>query len=242
MSITEFAVKRPVAIAVVFGLLSLLGVYSFLNTDFQLTPDISMPTITITTVYPGASPQVVEDSVTKPIEEAVASVDGLDYVSSKSLENASIVTMHLLPGSDSDKALEKAQREINSIQDRFPSEVKTPTLSPLSTSDLPILKMVFTSDLPSGDFYSFIDGSVRPRLAKVPGVGLVTIIGGNERTIKVNLNQDELNRYGISSLQVLNALKAANRDWPAGTIKDEDGQFDVEVSGKFCRSTRSASW
>ncbi|MGE5679534.1 MAG: efflux RND transporter permease subunit, partial [Bacillota bacterium] len=130
-------------------------------------------------------------------------------------------------------ALQNVQRKVGEIVNNLPSGAKTPIMTKFSLKELPVIRMAATSNLPSRDFYQFMKDKIKPQLTKLAGVGQLTFIGGDEREIKINLNLDKLQSYGISTLQVLQIVKGSNFDFPVGKVKDTDGQYIVRISGKF---------
>ena len=233
MTITELAIKRPTLIVVIFAALSVLGIYSYTQLSYELLPKITPPVITIATVYPGASPNEVETSVTKPIEDAISTLDEIDAVNATSTEGVSFVMVNFLQSANIDIALQNAQRKVNEILSKLPTDAKTPTLSKFALDEIPVLRMGVTSTLQSTKFYQFIKDRIQPRLAKIPGVGQITLVGGDEREIKVNLNADKIHSYGLSILQVVQAVKSSNLDYPTGKIEDSKDQLVVRIAGKL---------
>ncbi len=233
MTITELSIKRPTLIVVIFAALGVLGLYSLTQLNYELLPKITPPVITIATVYPGASPYEVETSVTKPIEDAISTLDEIDNVNSTSSEGVSFVLIQFLQSADVDVALQNAQRKVNEILATLPADVKTPTLSKFALDEIPVLRMGVRSSLPATQFYQFIKDRIQPRLAKIPGVGQITLVGGEEREIRVNLNADKIQSYGLSILQVTQAIKSSNMDYPTGKIEDSKEQYVVRIAGKF---------
>ncbi|HKI78888.1 MAG TPA: efflux RND transporter permease subunit [Ignavibacteriaceae bacterium] len=233
MTITELSIKRPTLIVVIFSLLTLVGLYSYTQLNYELLPKITPPVITVTTIYPGASPKEVETSVTKPVEDAISSLDEIDNVTSTSAEGVSFVVINFNQAADVDIQLQNAQRKVNEIVANLPADVKTPTLSKFALDELPVIRMGVTSNMPSTKFYQFIKDRIQPRLAKLSGVGQISLIGGDEREIKVNLNRDRLEAYGLSIMQITQAIKTSNLDYPTGKIKNDTDQYIVRIAGKF---------
>ncbi len=233
MTITELSIKRPTLIVVIFAALTLVGIFSYTQLNYELLPKISPPVLTIMTQYPGASPSEVETSVTKPVEDAISGLDQIDNVKSTSSEGISFVFIQFKQSADIDLELQDAQRKVNAILSQLPSDVKAPTISKFALDEIPILRIGVTSSLPSTEFYQFVLDRIQPRLSKIAGVGQITLIGGDEREIKVNVDQEKLRSYGISILQVLNAIKTSNLDYPTGKIEGSKDQFVVRVAGKF---------
>ncbi|MBL7987219.1 MAG: efflux RND transporter permease subunit [Chlorobi bacterium] len=233
MTLTELAIKRPTFVVVIFTVLGVLGLLSFAQLKYELLPKISNPFVTITTVYPGAAPSEVETSVSKPVEDAVSGLDKIKSVRATSLEGVSIVTIEFEQSATVDVALQDAQRKVNEIVARFPEDVKAPVLTKFALDEIPVLRMSATSTMPEREFYQEMKERIKPRLSKAAGVGQITLVGGEEREIQVNVDADKLQSYGLSIMQVTQAIKAGNLDFPTGKIEDTDGQYVVRVAGKF---------
>ncbi len=233
MTITELAIKRPSLVVVVFGALTLLGIYSLVNLKYELIPKITPPVLSVTTVYPGASPNEVESSVTKPIEDALSSLDQVYSMTSTSNEGVSLVMVQFDQSADINTKLQDAQEKIDQITGTFPTGVKTPSVSKLDLEAIPVLRLGVTSNLPPTQFYQFVLDKIQPRLSEISGVGLVTLVGGLQREIRVNLHESKLKAYGISVLQVLNAVQTSNIDYPTGKLENNSHQLIVRMAGKF---------
>ncbi|TNE78864.1 MAG: efflux RND transporter permease subunit [Bacteroidetes bacterium] len=233
MNITKISIQRPTLIAVLFTLLIGAGAmsYSFLN--YELLPDMSTPILTISTVYPGASPGEVETSVTKEIEDAVSSLEGVDRVTSTSMENVSVVTVELKQDMDVDMALQDAQRRINAMVNDLPEDVKQPSIGKYDLNDLPIIKMGLSANVPSTELYDLADDQIVPQISKIEGVAQVDLMGGEQREIRININRDKMELYGLSILEVSQVIQAANLDVPSGKIKSDAAQSLIRLSGKY---------
>lgn len=233
MTVTELSIKRPSLIIVIFTVLAVLGFFSYNQLKYELIPEVTPPFVTVMTVYPGASPHEVETSISKPIEDAASNVDKIKRVYASSSEGVSFVWVEFLYNSDADIALQNIQRKINEIVSSLPEQAKTPIVTKFSLTELPIIRMGATGNMPARDFYEFMKNNVKPRLTKIPGVGQITFVGGNEREIKINLDLDRLRAYNIPVMQVLQAVKTSNMDFPVGKIDDKDGRYIARISGKW---------
>ncbi len=233
MNFVETLIKRPSLIIVLFAILSLGGLFSYRLLSYELLPEFSVPTITITTVYPGAAPSEVETEVSKKIEDAVSGLDNLDEVKSNSFENASVVLVQFKAGTDIDLAMQEAQREINKMESDLPDDAETPSLAKISPSDQPIMQVLATSTLPNAVFYQQMEDRYLPQLQQIAGVAEITMVGGDQREIRVNVNDDKLNYYGLSLLQVTQAVKGANLDFPTGKVKNASENMTLRLAGKF---------
>jgi hydrophobic/amphiphilic exporter-1 (mainly G- bacteria), HAE1 family len=233
MNITKISVNRPTLVVVIFTILIFLGISSYLSLNYELMPSISSPVITVITVYPGASPAEVENGVTKKIEDVMTSVENLENIRSISQEGVSILVLSLKLTANVDNALQDAQRRLSAAMSMLPTGVLDPMVTKLSTSDLPIMNIGATATLPPTEFYDLLKYTVEPELARIKGVGEISIIGGSEREIRVNLDPQKLEAYNISSLQVLQAIQTSNLEFPTGKIKDSESQMVIRLSARF---------
>ncbi len=233
MTITELSIKRPSLIIIIFAALITLGLFSYSKLNYELLPKFSPPIITITTIYPGASPNEVETGVTKVIEDAVSGMDKVSEVRSISQEGISFVIIELVQSANTDLSLQEAQRKIGETIFKLPTGVKTPAVSKIALDEIPVLRMGVSANMGSKELYQFVKDKIQPQLSRIAGVGQIALIGGEEREIKVNLDLQKLSAYNLSILQVTQAIKSANLDFPTGKIKDEDGQFIVRIAGKL---------
>jgi len=233
MSITELSIKRPALIIVIFTVLGILGVISFNQLNYNLLPEFEAPVMSIVTVYPGAAAGEVETSVTKRVEDALSSLENLDKIQSTSQEGVSIVVIQLLQSADVNQSVQDAQRKINAILAQLPDEVESPTINKFSTSDLPILQLGLSGNMKPTEFYKLVEDRIQPQLAKVQGVGQITLVGGEEREVKVNVDPERLQAYGLSLAQVTQAIISANQDFPTGKIETTEQQYSLRVAAKF---------
>lgn len=233
MSPTQLFIKRPTLVVVMFAVLGVLGWYSYNQLSYELLPKISPPVVVITTAYPGASPNEVETGVSKLIEDAVSGIDKVETINTTSSEGVSFVTIQFLQTAKIDVALQDAQRKVNEILPQLPDDAKSPVLSKIALDEFPVLRMGVTSTMPSREFYQAVKDKIQPRLARIAGVAQITLIGGDEREIKVFIDAEKLKNYGLSILQINQAVKNANLDFPTGNVKDKDGQFVLRIAGKF---------
>jgi HAE1 family hydrophobic/amphiphilic exporter-1 len=233
MTLTELSIKRPTLIVVLFTVLAILGIFSYRQLQYELLPKMTPPVVTVSIVYPGASPGEVETSLTKPVEEAVSAIEKIVSITSTSTEGLSIVTIEFSNSANIEKALQDAQRKINEVRDRFPNEAKAPVISRFALDEVPVLRIGATSSLPDAEFYQMLKNDVKPLLASVNGVGQVYLLGGREREIRVNIDLTKLQSYALTVPDVLKEVGKANLDFPTGKIDDRDRQFVVRLAGKF---------
>ena len=233
MNLTKLSIKRPSVIIVIFSLIAVFGVICLRTLGYELIPNMSMPVITVTTEYPGAAPSEVENQVTKPIEDGLSSMNNIDNIQSKSYLGTSLVQIHFKQGTDVDVMLQEAQRDIEKIKKDLPDDAKNPSLGKISPSDSPIMTIAINSSMPKTELYQKVKDVYLPIIQQVKGVAEVTMLGGEQREIRVNVNKDRLKYYNLSILQVTEAIKSANLEFPTGKIKGSDEQLLVKLAGKF---------
>jgi HAE1 family hydrophobic/amphiphilic exporter-1 len=233
MKLAEISIKRPSLVIVLFTILILGGLFSYSQLGYELIPKFEQNVITISTVYPGASPSEVENTVTKKIEDAIASLENVKKIDSKSYESLSIVSITLTSNAKVDFSLNDAQRKINAIISDLPDDVKTPALTKFSLSDLPIMTLGANGKMDEAAFYDLIDKKIAPILSRVQGVAQVNIIGGSEREIQVNLDALKMQGYGLSVPQVQQNILTSNLDFPTGNIQTRNQKILIRLAGKY---------
>ena len=229
MSITELSIKRPLFITVVFTVLILFGVLSYLGLNYELLPKFDAGVVTINTTYPGASPEVVESSVTKPVEDAVSTIEGLDIIISRSMQNVSSVIVQLKNGVDDQVAQQDIERKINQIKADLPDDVNDPVVNRVSSDQWPVISLSVTAAMNDADLYQLVDKDIIPILSNVSGVGVVSLIGGVQRQINIKIDNSKLNSYKIPLTQVYQSLNAASVSLPAGKVASNQQEFAITL-------------
>lgn len=233
MTLTELSIKRPSFIIVIFLVLTLGGILSYNQLGYEILPRFTPQILTISTVYPGAAPNEIESQVTKKIEDQLSNQSGITSINSSSYEGLSVLTLELDPDASLKVVKQDVIAKMNGIQSLLPTEAKIPSVSELSFNDLPVLRVGTTSSLPSTKFYSELKNRIIPQISQLNGVGSVQLLGGEEREVRVNVNQEKLTTYGLSILQVNQAIANANLDFPTGKIENSKDQTVVRLAGKF---------
>lgn len=233
MNITELSIKRPSLIVVIFTILTFLGVVSYQQLNYELLPKYSQPVLLVITVYPGASPSEVENSVTKNIEDALSSLEQTDNIQSTSYEGVSVSIVIFKSDADMNKAVRDCEIKINNIRQSLPKDARPPIINNFSMSDFPIIRLGVTANIPSTELYELVKQKIRPMLSTLQGVSQIELVGGEEREIRINVDEEKLDAHNLSVLQVTNAVQSSNIDFPTGKIKDESKQIIIRLSGKF---------
>ena len=205
MNLPELGVRRPVLTTVVFILILVFGIISLANLALDLMPDISFPALTIITTYSGTGPEEIESSVTKIIEDSVSTVPKIKKVLSKSMEGISVVSLEFEWGTDLDSAANDVRDALDFIKKFLPDEAEKPIIFKFSTSLMPIIVMGVRAKESYPKLRKIMDDKVADVLKQVDGVGNITVIGGLERQIKIELNInsdisviDNLSKYKLS--------------------------------------------
>ena len=234
MKLAEIAIKRPSLVIVLFTILTLGGLLSYSMMGYELIPKIETNMVTISTVYPGASPAEVETSVTRKIEDAVGSLENVKKVESSSYESLSVVMVQLNTGADVNYALNDAQRKVNAILADLPEDADPPSLQKFSLDDLPIMTLSITSDkLNNKELYDLLDKKIEPIFSRVNGVAQVDLVGGQEREIQVSLDEKKMQGYGLAIADVQQAILSSNLDFPTGALKTRTSRSTIRLSGKY---------
>lgn len=232
-SLTALAIRRPTLVAVLFSVIAILGFFSYQQLQYELLPRMTTPYVTVTTIYAGAAPDEIETSISMKIEEAVSSIEKISSINSSSSEGLSLVTIEFDSDADIDLALQDVQRKVNETRDDLPDGAKEPVVSRFAIDEMPVLRIGATSNLSDTDFYQFLKDDVKPALSNISGVGQVAIQGGREREIRVNIDLDRLKSLGMTVGDLLDAIRKANLDFPAGSVEAPDRKYVVRMAGKF---------
>jgi hydrophobic/amphiphilic exporter-1 (mainly G- bacteria), HAE1 family len=233
MKLTEVAIKRPAFMTMIFVTLGVLGLFGYSRMGTDLLPKMDWPYVSVVTVYPGAGPKEVESLVSKPIEEAISGVSKLDNVRSYSYEGVSVVLAQFKMSAEVNEVTNDVQRVVEQARSKLPDDAKAPKVNKADMNAFPILRVSATGQMPPRELFQFIKDRIKPRLEQVEGVSTVTLMGGREREIRVEVDNQKLNSYGISILQVSQAMGRENLDFPTGKIDEELNQYIVRLAGKF---------
>lgn len=231
--LTELAINRPLLIVVIFFVLIFFGMFSYKSLNYDLLPKMDFPMMTIVTTYRGASAQEIENNVTKNIEDALSSLEGVKKISSKSMEGASIIMVQFVNGTNIDQSQTDAQRKINQAMPILPDDIDAPIINKFSSDDIPVINMSVTANEDDESLYDLVDQQIKPQLSNLNGVGQVTIVGGNERQINVNVDRAKLEYYGLTISQINSVITAASLSTPAGKVQTQKNELSIEFDSKF---------
>jgi len=233
MRISRFAVHRPIFTIMVVMMVLLLGTISLLRLPIDLMPDISYPTLSISCAYENAGPEEIEELITRPIEQAVSAVPGVEEMTSVSVEGQGTVRVTFSWGADLDAAANDIRDRLDRIIDHLPEDSERPTLRKYDLASFPILILGASSNLDPVQTRRIIEDQVQYRLERVRGVAAVNVRGGLEREIHVNLDPTKINALAIPLESIIARIREGNVNIPAGTIEKGNFEITIRTPGEF---------
>ncbi len=233
MWLTRTSILRPVTITMAVGALIVLGLSSLSKMPVDLYPDIEFPFVSVVSVYSGAGPEEIETLVTKPIEDTVSTISGVKNVTSTSQEGLSVVSIEFYLGTSLDTAANDVREKVNVAGFELPTDMQPPVIEKFSITSMPIISFALSSPRPSKELRRIADDVIKDRLGRLKGVGSVGITGGDIREILVSVDRDQLEAYGLSIDQVVQALTMANLNLPSGNVKEGRREYAIRAVGEF---------
>jgi multidrug efflux pump len=231
MTFTDIFIRRPVLSSVVSLLILLVGLSAAFNLPVRQYPELTNTTITITTVYPGANADLIKGFITVPIQQAVASAEGIDTLTSSSQQNVSTVTLNLRLDADPDRAVTDVLAKVNQVQSVLPREAQNPTVVKQTGESTALMYLSFNSKvMTSSQITDYLTRVVQPKLQTVNGVANAQILGGQVFAMRIWLNPDKMAALGVTPTQVHDALAANNFTTAAGQIKGNFVQVTINAA------------
>jgi HAE1 family hydrophobic/amphiphilic exporter-1 len=227
MNLPQFSVRRPVFTTMVTLIVVILGAFSLTRLQIDLLPNIELPTLTIRTEYAGASPEVIERLVTQIVEEIIATVPGVEDLSSQSSEGLSTVRVSFVWGTAIDAAALDVQAKLEDEINELPEDIVRPRVSKFDVASFPVVLLGISSNLDPVELTELVEDQIRYRFGRLPGVAQVDLWGGFNREVRVELDPDRVKALGLPLDRVLQAIRDANLDLPAGKL--EQGSYEVTL-------------
>ncbi|HET9439102.1 MAG TPA: efflux RND transporter permease subunit [Longimicrobiales bacterium] len=232
--LSGLAISRPVFTTMLMALLVVLGIFSFRRLPVDQFPSVDLPFITVQTIYPGASAEVIEREVTRRMEEAFNPVEGVDRIMSVTLEGVSQVMIEFDLGRDVDQAAQDIRTKIDGIRRDLPADIEPPLVAKFDPAAEPIISIAFSSNtMPIPELTVFVDEVVRRRLESAQGVGEARMSGGLEREVRVFLQPDRMQAVGVTVPDIMQALQTQNMEVPAGRLERGASEQLVRVTGRI---------
>ncbi|MCR4440350.1 MAG: efflux RND transporter permease subunit [bacterium] len=233
MNLSRGPIHRPILTTMVFLAIITLGLISFSRLSIDLMPEITYPTISVITSYGNVGPEEIEELVTRPIEEALAAVQGVEQITSTSTEGRSMVRVSFAWGTDLEAAANDIRDRIDRVLPRLPEDIDRPMIRKFDVSAFPIMTIGVSSDLNPLDLRRLVEDQVKYRLERIPGVAAADVSGGLTREIHVDLKADKLKALNLSPNAILAALRRENRNIPAGLYDKGNLEVLVRTQGEF---------
>ena len=233
MSLYEGSVKKPIMTSLCFLAVAIFGLFSLSKLPVDLYPDIETNTIMVMTSYQGASASDIENNVTRPLENTLNSVSNLKHITSRSSENISVITLEFEYGYDIDVLTNDVRDKLDMVSSQLPDEVNTPIIFKFSTDMIPILLLSVQADESQSALYKILDDNVVNPLARIPGVGTVSISGAPKREINVYCDPNKLEAYDLSVETISSVIGAENKNVPGGTFDIGNSTYSLRVEGEF---------
>src|SRR5437764_3304738 len=231
--LAEICVRRPVFATMLILSLTVVGVFSFFSLGVDLFPRIDMPTITVTVINPGASPQEVETEITDRVEEAVNTISGIDELRSTSVEGVSQVFITFLLEKNADIAAQEVRDHVGLIVNNLPETAETPIVQKLDTDAAPVLRIALSAPRSLREVTDVADNQIKKRIESINGVGQVQIVGGREREIEIWVDPDKMRAFNVTVAEITNAVRLQNMEVPGGRVDEGQRELTVRTMGRI---------
>ena len=233
MSIPRTAIHRPVTMFMISSVIVLLGAISLVKLPVDLMPDVSFPSLTVRVSYTGVGPREIEESITRPIEQAVSATAGLEQLNSTSSEGSSRVTLNFAYGTDLNVVADDVRSRLDRVRGRLPEDADPPILFKFDSTQFPIVWLGLEGDMDDVKLREIAEQQLSRRLERVPGVAAVDVNGGRRRQIRVELSREKITALDLSVDRVINLLRTENQNIPVGEIDEGDMTFLLRSPGQF---------
>lgn len=250
MWFTKVSLRNPVMATMVMLAFVVLGLFSYQRLAIDQFPNVDFPVVVVTVDYPGASPEVVESEVTKPLEEAINSISGINALTSRSYEGKSVIIIEFQLHMDGRKAADDVREKVATVRPTLRDEVKEPWVLRFDPASAPVWSVAVlpnSATLPEGaqpltpiQLTTWADQVLKKRLENVRGVGAVNLVGSTPREINIYLEPASLKAYGITPAQVVQAVRSENQDLPVGTIRSLQQERVVQINARVARPEQFA--
>ncbi|HAH04920.1 MAG TPA: AcrB/AcrD/AcrF family protein [Elusimicrobia bacterium] len=233
MKLSDVCIERPVFTVMMMLALVVLGAFSFSRLGLDAFPNVDFPFVTISTTLPGASPEEVETSISKPIEEAVNTISGIEELRSINYEGLSMVVVSFILEKDGDVAAQEVRDAVNRVQRDLPDGTDPPVIQKIDFGAMPVMSIAVTGDMPLRELTEVAKKKLKEHLETVKGVGKIQLVGGREREIHIVVNPLKLSAYGLGIKQVKDALKQQNVEIPGGRVDQDRRELILRTLGRI---------
>ena len=233
MRLPEIAIKRPVFMTMVGLALIVFGIVAFPRLALDLFPKIDFPVVNITTKLVGASPEIMEVDVTDVIEEAVNTINGVKSITSRSMEEFSIVTVEFHLERNVDLSAQDVRDKVAAVRNRLPRDTEPPVIEKISPDDQPIVWIAVSGNRSIKDLTHYADKVLKRDIEKIPGVGSVTISGGRGRQVRIWIDRQKMDAASLTADDIKLALGREHREVPGGRVENARTEFVVKTKGEY---------
>jgi HAE1 family hydrophobic/amphiphilic exporter-1 len=231
--LAEICVRRPVFATMIILSLTVVGLFSYKSLGVDLFPKIDLPTITVTVINPGASPQEIETEITDKVEGAVNTISGIDELRSTSVEGASQVFITFLLEKNADVAAQEVRNKVDLISNDLPVTAEKPIVQKLDTDATPVLRIAVSAPRSLKEVTDVADKQIKQRIESINGVGDVQIVGGRTREIEIWVDPDKMRAYNVTVAEISNAVKLQNMEVPGGRVDEGTHELTVRTMGRI---------
>ena len=233
MNPVRLAVQRPVLITMFILVFVVIGLFSYQKLAQELMPNVDLPFLTIMTVYPGGGPKEVESQISKVLEDEISAVSNIKRIQSINRESLSFIFIEFELGTDINVAANDVKEKVDVAGMNLPDDAENPIVEKFDISSRPIISLAMFGDRSPAELFQIADNEISDAFSKVTGVSTVNLIGGREREIQVHVSKEKLRAYGLSIMDVVQAIAAENLDVPAGRIVVGPDEFSVRLAAKY---------
>nr|NIR40474.1 efflux RND transporter permease subunit [Actinomycetota bacterium]NIT98096.1 efflux RND transporter permease subunit [Actinomycetota bacterium]NIV58263.1 hypothetical protein [Actinomycetota bacterium]NIV89803.1 hypothetical protein [Actinomycetota bacterium]NIX53074.1 hypothetical protein [Actinomycetota bacterium] len=233
MKLSEICIERPVFATVLSLLIVLFGVIGITRLPNRELPDVDPPVVSVTTIYPGAAPEVVETSVTEPLEDQLIGIEGIKHLTSVSREQVSLITVEFELSRDVDVAANDVRDRVARVRRDLPDDAEDPIVAKQDADARPIIWMALYGGRDQIELTRIAENQVQDRLSKLPGVATVFLAGERRMSMRIWIDNERITAYGLTVADVAAALRRENVDIPSGRIEGEDREFTVRTLGEL---------
>lgn len=233
MFLTNISLKRPVFTVVIILILIAVGIVCFFRLPTNDLPEVDTPTVTVTVIQPGASPDQLELKVTRKVEEAVGQISGVKHISSIVRDSVSVTVAEFILEKSGESAIQDVRDKVGAVRSTLPQDIEEPVIAKFDVNAKPIISLAVTGPLEHRELSRLADDVVSKRLSTVKGVGEVSVYGNQRREINIKLSKKKMNSFGITTSEVVNSLKMDNLDIPSGKVSDGKSEITLQTSGSI---------
>ncbi len=233
MNFANLSIKRPIFITCIVALMLVMGYTSLKRMSVDQFPDVTFPIIFVQTIYPGASPVDMEKLVSKPIEDEMSSLAGLNKLTSINSEALSYVILEFRLGTDIKDSETQVRQRLGNIRRNLPDDIEEPVIRRFDPADQPIVRLALVSEMDPGKIYDIVDEKIKAQFETLPGVGIVNLLGARKTEIQVLVDKDKLQNYDLNLLQVADRIRNTSKDVPIGKLDSGDKETVMRATGEF---------